>query len=133
MSSSIALSPRISRPGAAIGWAGLLNGSLDITAALVVYGFFGARPIPILQGIAAGLLGTHAFQGGVAAAAFGLACHYFIAFSAATVYYLVRRALPLLLRHAVVCGVLYGVAVYFFMNRIVVSLSAARKYPFSGK
>jgi hypothetical protein len=33
----------------------------------------------------------------------------------------------------VMYGVLYGVAVYFFMNRIVVPLSAARKYPFSFK
>ena len=131
MSSSIALSPRMSRPGAAIGWAGLVSGSLDITAAFVVYGFFGARPIPILQGIAAGLLGATAFQGGLATAALGLACHYFIAFSAATVYYMASRWLHLVLEHAVLWGILYGVAVYFFMNRIIVPLSAARKYPFS--
>jgi len=131
VSSSIALSPRMSRPGAAIGWAGLVSGSLDITAAFVVYGFFGARPIPILQGIAAGLLGATAFQSGMATAALGLACHYFIAFSAATVYYMASRWLHLVLEHAVLWGILYGVAVYFFMNRIIVPLSAARKYPFS--
>src|SRR5689334_12766962 len=127
----MALPLRSARPGTAIGWAGVVCGTLDLTAAFVVYGFFGARPIPILHGIAAGLLGPRAHQGGVATAALGLACHYFIAFSAATVYYVASRRIPLLLDHAVVCGVLYGVAVYFFMNRVVVPLSAARKSLFS--
>jgi hypothetical protein len=36
-----------------------------------------------------------------------------------------------LIEHAVVSGVLYGVAVYFFMNLIVVPFSAAAKRPFS--
>jgi hypothetical protein len=35
--------------------------------------------------------------------------------------------------HVVFSGVLYGVAVYFFMNRVVVQLSAATKRPFSLK
>lgn len=118
-------------PSAAIGWAGFVSGTLDITAAFVVYGFFGARPIPILHGIAAGLLGPRAHQGGMATAALGLACHYVIAFSAATAYYVASRWLPILLQHAIVCGALYGVSVYFFMNRIVVPLSAARRSPFS--
>jgi hypothetical protein len=30
-------------------------------------------------------------------------------------------------------GVFYGVAVYFFMNRVVVPLSGAIKYPFSSQ
>jgi len=127
----MALPRDMSRPGAAIGSAGLVSGTLDITAAFVVYGFFGAQPIPILHGIAAGLLGPRAHQGGMATAVLGLACHYFIAFSAATVYYMASRWFPLLIERAVVCGVLYGVTVYFFMNRIVVPLSAARKSPFS--
>ncbi len=131
MNSSIAVPRHTARPGAAIGWAGFVCGTLDITAAFVVYGFFGARPIPILHGIAAGLLGPRANLGGLATAALGLACHYFIAFSAATVYYGASRCLPLLVKHAAICGILYGVAVYFFMNRIVVPLSAARRSAFS--
>jgi hypothetical protein len=63
----------------------------------------------------------------------GLFCHFVIAFGAATVFFLASRSLAFLVRHAVLSGVLYGVAVYFFMNRIVVPLSAARKYPFSFK
>lgn len=131
MNSSMALPRHVARPGAAIGWAGFVCGTLDITAAFVVYGFFGARPIPILHGIAAGLLGPRAHQGGMATAALGLACHYFIAFSAAAVYYIASRWLPQLVEHAVVGGIPYGVAVYFFMNCIVVPLSAARRSSFS--
>ena len=115
----------------ALLWAGFTCGVLDITAALVVYGFFGAKPMRLLQGIASGLLGTKAFNGGVATALLGLLCHFVIAFGAAAVFLVASRALPFLLQHAVVSGVLYGVAVYFFMNRIVVPLSAAAPRPFS--
>jgi len=117
----------------AVVWAGFACGVLDITAALVVYGFFGAKPVPLLQGIASGLLGPKAFQGGFATALLGLLCHFLIAFGAATVYFVASRAVPILIEHAVVFGVLYGVAVYFFMNRIVLPLSAAAKRPFSMK
>ncbi|HET6181767.1 MAG TPA: hypothetical protein VFE61_32915 [Candidatus Sulfotelmatobacter sp.] len=115
----------------AIVWGGLLCGVLDITAAFVVYGFFGAKPIPLLQGIAAGLLGPGAFRGGLATAALGLFCHFFIAFCAAAVYYAASRWIPFAIKHAVAAGVLYGVCVYFFMNRVVVPLSASRKHPLS--
>jgi hypothetical protein len=114
-------------------WAGFACGVLDITAALIVYGCFGAKPRPLLQGIASGLLGQRAFDGGLTTALLGLLCHFIIAFGAATVYFAASRAVGLLIQHAVISGVLYGVAVYFFMNRIVLPLSAAAKRPFSLK
>jgi hypothetical protein len=46
-------------------WGGLICGALDITAAFLVYGAFGLRPIPLLQGIASHLLGPRAFEGGL--------------------------------------------------------------------
>ena len=111
--------------------AGLLAGALDITAAIVVYGYLGAKPIPLLQGIAAGVLGTRSFSGGLGTALRGLFFQFFIATSAAAVYVLASRSLPFLINSPQVAGPLYGIAVYFFMNRIVVPLSAARKYPFT--
>ena len=117
----------------AVLWAGFACGVLDITAAFIVYGFFGAKPVPLLQGIASGLLGPRAFQGGLATALLGLLCHFVIAFGAAAVYFAASRAIPFLIQNAVVSGALYGVAVYFFMNRIVVQLSAAAKRSFSLK
>jgi hypothetical protein len=119
-----------SNPLLAILWAGFTCGTLDISAALVVYRYFGRPPMRLLQGIAAGVLGSRSFQGGLPTALLGLFCHFFIAFSAATVYLTASRWIPFLLAHAVISGVFYGVAVYFFMNRVVVPLSGAIKYPF---
>jgi hypothetical protein len=115
----------------AVLWAGFACGVLDITAALVVYGFFGAKPMRLLQGIASGLLGPSAFEDGLATALLGLVCHFVIAFGAATLFFFASRSVGFLIQHAVVSGVLYGVAVYFFMNLVVVPLSAAAKRPFS--
>jgi len=52
--------PRRSQGLPAIFWGGLCSDALDITAAFVVYGSFGPKPIPRLQGIAAGLLSARA-------------------------------------------------------------------------
>jgi hypothetical protein len=113
--------------------AGFACGVLDITAALIVYGYFGAKPMRLLQGIASGLLGPRAFDGGFATALLGLLCHFLIAFGAATVYFAASRAIPVLIQQAAISGVLYGVVVYFFMNRVVLPLSAAAKRPFALK
>jgi hypothetical protein len=116
----------------AIVWGGLICGTMDISAALIVYPlFFGVKPVRLLQGIAAGLLGMRSFSMGLPTAALGLLLQYVIAFGVATVYVTASRWLAFLLRHPIWSGVAYGVAVYFFMNRIVVRLSAAVKYPFS--
>ena len=116
-----------------IVWGGFLCGAFDITAAFVVYGMFGAKPIPILQGIAAGVLGPRSSAGGYTSAALGLFFQFVIATGAAVVYYGIARMFPFLLHHAVAAGIVYGPVVYFFMNRVVVPLSAARKFPFSLK
>src|SRR5882757_2562045 len=117
----------------AVVWGGLACGVLDITAALVVYGSMGAKPLRLLQGIAAGLLGPRTYGGGIATALLGLLCHFVIAFSAAAVFVTAGRLAPFLVRHAVLSGLLYGIAVYFFMSRVVVPLSAAARFPFSLK
>jgi len=106
---------------------------MDITAALVVYGMLGAKPLRLLQGIAGGVLGPQTYSGGVATALLGLTLHFVIAFAAATVYFLASRAIRFLLDHAVVSGIAYGVAVYFFMQRVVIPLSKANRNPFSLK
>ncbi|MGA7225406.1 MAG: hypothetical protein WBX16_21285 [Candidatus Acidiferrales bacterium] len=133
-SAATAFAARRAGSGMAIVWAGLTCGAMDITAALVVYGLvYGVPPVHLLQGIAAGLLGRAAFQGGAATAALGLFCQFVIAFGAAAVYFALSRKISFLLRRAVVSGVLYGVAVYFFMQLVVVRYSAAVKYPFQLK
>jgi hypothetical protein len=120
-------------PAKAISVAGLSCGVMDISAALVVYGLMGSKPLRLLQGIAGGILGPRTYSGGISTALLGLAFHFVIAFGAATIFFLASRVMPFLLNHAVLSGVFYGIAVYFFMNRVVVQLSAATKFPFSIK
>jgi hypothetical protein len=108
----------------AVVYGGLVVGGLDALDAVVVFGLRGATPARVFQGIAAGLLGRATFQGGLRTALLGLAIHFFIAFSIVAVYSIASRYLPLLARRPVPCGALYGVLVYFFMNRVVIPLSA---------
>src|ERR1051325_10967327 len=111
--------------------AGLTAGVMDITAALIVYAHWFSNSVRLLQGIASGLLGKAAFEGGLATAALGLLCHFTIATGAATVFYGASRLLPALTRYVLVTGPLYGIAVYFFMQLVVIPLSAIGPRPFS--
>lgn len=113
----------------AIVWGGLIGGILDISDALLFYGLRGVPPQRLLQGIASGLLGARALRGGWAMAALGLGLHFSIAFTAAAVYYAASRKLRMLRERPVVSGLLYGIAVFLFMNMIVVPLSAIHRSP----
>jgi hypothetical protein len=126
-------SVRESGAAMAILVGGLVCGAMDIIAAFMVYGLFGAKPIPLLQGIAAGLMGPRAQQGGLTTAALGLACHFMIAFWAASAFVVVSRWWGFLIEHYIISGILYGPLVYFFMQLMVLPLSAAQKHPFSVK
>lgn len=112
------------RAGRAIGWGGLLAGVGDITFAFVVWRSVG--PVRVLQSVASGLLGPAAREGGLATAALGAVLHFTIAFIWATVFWLASRRLKVLVRHPVVCGLLYGAVVYAFMYFVVLPLSAIR-------
>ena len=122
--SSTAVAAPAPRPLKAIFWGGLLAGVGDITQAFVAFGLLGAKPFRILQRIAGGIFGARSMQMGWTSATIGLACHFLIAFTAATVYYLASRKLRTLVEHPVVCGLLYGEAVFLFMYFVVLPLSA---------
>jgi len=112
-----------SSPVAAIFLGGLLAGIGDITFAFVFYRIkFASTPIRILQSVAGGLVGRQrALAGGWEMAALGAVCHFTVALCAAAVYVIACRAL-LTVRQAVVCGLLYGIVVYGFMNGLVLPL-----------
>lgn len=84
-------------------------------------------PVRILQAIASGLLGPDAFTGGWSIAALGLALHFLIAVTAAAVFYAASRFLPFLLTRPLISGPAYGIAVYLFMNHVVLPLSAMKR------
>ena len=119
MSTNAAVSlGRNARPAPAILVGGLVAGTLDALTAFYLYGWGMPR------GIASGLLGRSALQGGPATWILGLALHFFIAVSAAAIYYGVSRKLKFLAESPVVCGLFYGIAVFLVMNLIVLPLSA---------
>jgi hypothetical protein len=97
---------------------GLTAGALDATTAFITYGWRMPR------GIASGLLGAKAFQGGTGTWILGLLLHFFITVCAAAVYWLASRKLEFLKTHFFVCGLFYGIAVFLVMNLVVLPLSA---------
>jgi hypothetical protein len=112
----------------AILWGGLGAGAGDSILALALYR---VPLIVIYQSVASGLLGRAAYRGGLRTAALGCALHFTIATTAAALYVLASRRLPVLVSRPVPCGLVFGVAVYFFMKYAVVPHSAVvRLTPF---
>ncbi len=103
---------------------GLIAGTLDITYNLIFNAFRGITPKMVFQYIASGLIGTRAVRGGIASVAFGVVLHYLIALIWTTVFYAASRRLTILWRRPVISGLVYGAAVYLFMNLVVLPLSA---------
>jgi hypothetical protein len=54
---------------------------MDISAALIVYGLMGSKPLRLLQGITGGILGPRTFSGGISAALVGPTLHFVISFA----------------------------------------------------
>jgi len=112
-----------------IAW--VLAGTLDIATAVFYYvGPSSARAARLLQGIAAGVLGARAFDGGEATALLGLALHYLIALIWTLVFLVAFRTLGALRRHLVLTGIVYGIVVWFVMNLVVLPLSNVARGPF---
>jgi hypothetical protein len=98
---------------------GVIAGTLDLITAFISYG----PNVP--RAIAAGLLGRQVIQSSsVPIWILGVFLHYFIAFSAATVYCLASRRLAILKDNFIVCGIFYGIGFFLVMNLVVLPLSA---------
>jgi hypothetical protein len=110
---------------------GLIAGTLDLTAAFISSWLrAGVGPVRVMQSVASGLLGAASYTGGPKTAVLGVALHFLIATVATAVFYFASRKLRFLIEHAITAGLLYGVAVYLFMNFVVLPLSAvARRGP----
>lgn len=112
------------KPYKTILLAGLIAGVLDIVAAAVTTLLRSRPPMRMLQSIASGVLGLDSYNGGLKTAALGLVLHFIIATGWAAVFYAASRKLTFLVHQPIVSGLLYGIAVYCFMNLVVLPLSA---------
>ena len=109
---------RFSNPALAIAVGGVVAGALDLTQAMILFG----KTIPLA--IAGGLLGPRAFQGGAGTYILGVLLHFFIACSAAAIYFAASRKLKFLTQYPVSCGLFFGGAVEVVMTLVVLPLSA---------
>jgi uncharacterized membrane protein YagU involved in acid resistance len=108
----------------AIFGGGLVAGACDFVYANIFYYAWRELPPEVLwQSVASGALGSAAFDGGYASAALGVGFHFLIACLMAAAFVVVSRYARILLRHAVVFGLLYGVCLYYIMNGVVLPLS----------
>jgi len=121
-------------PSGLLHWVlagGILAGTLDAADALIAYKLaLGFDPVPIYQFVASGLLGARAYQLGLSSALLGLAIHFLIAFTAAWLYVQASFFLPALRQRYVLTGLLFGIAVWVFMNLAVIPLSRIPPSPF---
>ncbi len=104
-------------------WIGLFAGTLDITDNLIFNQLRGITPKMVFQYIASGLIGMQAFRGDLLSTVLGVAIHYTIALIWTAVFYGASRKLAVLSRRPVLSGLVYGCAIYLFMNFIVLPLS----------
>lgn len=124
------LSHRSSKALPMILLAGLIAGTMDMTAACVVaYLRAGVTPTRVMRFIASGLLGAPALTGGTPMAVLGTLLHYLIATTWAAVFYAASRKIKFLTDYAVPSGLLYGVFVYLIMNFVVLPLSQVARRP----
>ena len=108
----------------------LVAGTFDITYAIVFsYLRSGVAPSRILQSVASGALGRAAYDGGTRTAALGLGFHFLNAFIITTIFFIVARSRPALVRTPIAVGAAYGLVVYLVMNYVVIPLSAIGVFP----
>jgi hypothetical protein len=103
---------------------GFLAGLADFiypTVKTVMAGGAWTRP---WKGVASGLLGPSAHQGGMEMVVLGAALHWFINIVAAFVLYWVVKQLKFLPRQWLLLAVIHGVAVLLAMNYVILPLSA---------
>jgi hypothetical protein len=103
---------------------GLLAGLADFiypTVRFVMRGEPWTRP---WKGVASGLLGRSAHDGGLGMVALGVALHFFICIAGAFLLYLLAMRIRLIPRQWIALGVLYGIAVLLAMNYVILPLSA---------
>jgi len=108
----------------AILLGGFCAGLADFLFASIKATLNGNSPLRPWKGVASGLLGQAARDGGVEMAVLGVVLHFFICFVAAALLYLLLSRVTWLPRQWLVVAVLYGIAFLAIMNYVILPLSA---------
>lgn len=76
------------------------------------------------KGVAFGLIGPAAKDGGFEIVVLGTLLHFFIAMAGAAIFYAIVRQLKWLPRHWLLLAVIYGLGILLVMNYVILPLSA---------
>ena len=104
---------------------------LDASDGIAFFGLQGKGPIQVLQYIASSVLGSQSFQDGLASAGLGLVLHFGVSLVVAGVYILASRRIALLRTQWVLVGLLYGAAIWAFMNLLFLPQTEVAHSPIS--
>jgi len=117
----------------AILLGGLLAGLADFLFATIRAVMAGNSALRPWKGVASGLLGQTARDGGVGMAMLGVLLHFFICVAAAALLYSIVSRVKWIPRQWIVLGILYGSAFLVVMNYVILPLSAIGRgiYPLS--
>jgi len=109
--------------------AGLLAGTLDLTAAIVFLAKM--KAVPVLKYIASGAFGKAAYTDDPKMVSFGIIFHYLIALTIATIYFLIYPRLSFLKYNTILSAIIIGTCSWAFMNLVVVPMSQIGPSPFN--
>jgi hypothetical protein len=122
--------PRALAPLSRILAAGLLGGLLDfLYASFLTVVLVGAPFARVWQGVATGWIGKPALEMGAVSTALGIVTHFAIAVVMAGAYAVAATRLAVIYRRPWLCGVLYGLALYLVMYRVVLPLRFPETFP----
>ncbi len=111
--------------------AGLLVGTLDISAAFVQYYIkTGKSPTNVLTYIASAVFGNEAFAGGNMIMLWGLIFHFCVALSFTFFFFLIFKQLYAVVKNKIIIAVLYGAFMWSVMQFLVLPLTNAPKLTF---
>ena len=111
---------------------GFLAGTLDALTASVQFliSSGGKNPALVFRYVASGVFGKDAFTSDLLTmASFGLFFHYCIALTYTAFYFLVLAKLFPLIKHKIISGICYGLAVWAMMKFVVLPLSKGPPNP----
>ena len=106
----------------------LIAGTLDGLAAVIFLGKMNF--VGVFQYVASAILGKAAYTGGIKNALFGLALHYFIAFSFTLFFAFISNRTLVLRKNVLLSAIIYGLFVWTVMNLLIVPLTKIPASPF---
>jgi hypothetical protein len=107
-----------------IVFGGLSSGLIDLVYASAQRAFKGGSVLQPWKGVASGLLGSAARDGGAGIALLGIALHFVLTFGAAAILCLIVWWLPWFAKRPLITGVLFGFGFLLVMNYVILPLSA---------